>query len=472
MSSVAVPTIIKQTRAPIETLCVEILTEIFHLSVYGDHCRYFDVFDYLNGPWVFGQVSSSWRYVANNTPSLWTRFTTSHGLMHAIRDPTSMISVVLQRSADLRLSLQLFSLEQYGPEVVGHLFRAAISHSRRLERLEIDLGRTVLPIFSQIQHAALDNLSYIKIYATELVEGDRVDVFQWAPALQTVDVDGNFEDAQFEFPWENIVTYFDRKADGSAVAIHKLLDVIQRCTVLQTLYAPYECSSGTRHVTTPIHRPSLCYLTACEPAVLRSVLLPRLKGMCLSPDEDSDLDCPDDALPALLSLIQLSKCSLTSLTLNHALFTDVLFHVLDLTPTIESLHLSVQYWRSHYNPIFKTLIDRLAVYSNEGSPAFDFLPVIRDFKIYIQDNRMEEGPCRFIDHSFLDMVSLRWKSKILKAVRLTISEPGEGFSWNLTSEHIDQLREFKNDGLDIYLAVKRYSPGLYCYDEVTVERIV
>lgn len=68
MSSVAVPAIIRQTRAPIETLCVEILTEIFCLCVYGDYCRYFYVFDYLNGPWVFGQVSSSWRYVANNTP--------------------------------------------------------------------------------------------------------------------------------------------------------------------------------------------------------------------------------------------------------------------------------------------------------------------------------------------------------------------------------------------------------------------
>ncbi|PBK96107.1 hypothetical protein ARMGADRAFT_1077619 [Armillaria gallica] len=206
-------------------------------------------------------------------------------------------------------------------------------------------------------------------------------------------------------------------------------------------------------MTTPIHRPSLRYLTACEPAILRSVVLPRLKGMRVSPEVDSVFDCRHDTLPALLSLIQLSKCSLTSLTLNHAVFTDVLFNVLDLTPTVESLHLSVQHWRSHYNPIFKTLIDRLAACSNEGSPTFDFLPLIREFKIGIHDSRMEERPCRFIDHSFFDMVSLRWKSKTLKA-------------------HIDQLREFKNDGLDIHLAVERYSPGLYCYDEVTVERFV
>ncbi|PBK62533.1 hypothetical protein ARMSODRAFT_602869 [Armillaria solidipes] len=132
MSSVAVPAIIKQTRAPTETLCVEILTEIFRLCVYGDYCRYFDVFNYLKGPWVFGQVSSSWRYVANNTPSLWTRFTTPHGFRHvAIRDPTSMISAVLQRSANLRLSLRLFPCEEYSPEVVEQIFRAAISHSRR-----------------------------------------------------------------------------------------------------------------------------------------------------------------------------------------------------------------------------------------------------------------------------------------------------------------------------------------------------
>ncbi len=389
-----------------------------------------------------------------------------------IRHPTSMITAVLQRSANLRLSLELFPCEQYSPEVVEQIFLATISHSRRWERLELRPSHTILPIISQIQHAPLDNLSYIKIYASELVEGDRIDAFQWAPALQTVDVDGNFERAQFEFPWENIVTYFDRQGDGSAVEMHKLLDVVQRCTIIHTLYAPFECSCGTRHMITPIHRPSLRYLTACEPAVLRSVVLPRLKAMCVSPEVDSVFDCPHDTLPALLSLIQLSKCSLTSLTLNHAVFTDVLINVLDLTPTVESLHFSVQHWRSHYNPIFKTLIDRLAACSNEGSPTFDFLLLIREFKIDIHDSRMEERPCRFIDHSFFDMVSLRWKSKTLKAVCLTISEPGEGLSWSLTSEHIDQLREFKNDGLDIYLAVERYSLGLYCYDEVTVERFV
>ncbi|PBK62534.1 hypothetical protein ARMSODRAFT_602849 [Armillaria solidipes] len=225
-------------------------------------------------------------------------------------------------------------------------------------------------------------------------------------------------------------------------------------------------------MTTPIHRPSLRYLTACEPAVLRSVVLPRLKGMCVSPEVDSVFDCPHDALPALLSLIQLSECSLTSLTLNHAVFTDVLFNVLDLTPTVESLRLSVQHWRSHYNPIFKTLIDRLAACSNEDSPTFSFLPLIRDFRVYIHDSRMEAGPCRFIDHSFFDMVSLRWKSRTLKAVRLIISEPGEGLSWSLTSEHIDLLRESKNDGLDINVAVERYSPTVYGYDDVTVERFV
>ncbi|SJL15487.1 uncharacterized protein ARMOST_18985 [Armillaria ostoyae] len=464
MSSVAAPATMRKTRAPIETLCVEILTEIFRLCIYGDYCRYFDVFDYLHGPWMFGQVSSSWRYAANNTPSLWTSFTTASHYV-AIRDPTSMISVVLQRSAGLRLNMELFSCDQYSPEVVEQIFRAAISHSRRWERVELDLNRTILPIISQISHSALDNLSYIKVHGPELVQGDRIDAFQCAPALQTVDIDGNFESAQFEFPLENIVTYFDRMTAASPLTIHRLFDVIQRCTAVETLYAPYQCTDSIHHLSTPIHRPSLRYLTACEPAILRSVVLPRLKRMCLSSEEGSAEDCPDDALPALLGLIQLSKCNLTSLTFNHALFTDVLFDILDLTPTVESLHLSVQYWQSHYNAIFKSLIDRLT------APNFGFLPLIRDFRMNIHD-RMGEGPCRFIDHSFFDMVSLRWKSEALKVVRLTISEPGEGLSWSLTSEHIDQLREFKNDGLDINVVVERYTPGIYASYPVTVERFV
>ncbi|KAG7448291.1 uncharacterized protein BT62DRAFT_763486 [Guyanagaster necrorhizus] len=85
---------------------------------------------------------------------------------------------------------------------------------------------------------------------------------------------------------------------------------------------------------------------------------------------------------------------------------------------------------------------------------------------------MEEGTRQFTDYSFFNMVSLRWKSKRLKAVHLTVPETGEDLSWSLTSEHIDELQKFKNDGLNIHLAVERYIPGPNPCDNIALERFV
>ncbi|KAK0430848.1 hypothetical protein EV421DRAFT_2041589 [Armillaria borealis] len=462
MSSSNTPIIENQIPAPINRLFVEILTCIFHMCVLeGGDDRYF-VHDTKVGPWKLGHVCSLWRRMANNTPSLWTRLSVGgFGWDRAVRDPVSMFVVALKRSACLNLDLELHPSDRYPLEVQGEIIRLAITQSHRWEHVLFHLNSPSVPLFSEIGKDSLDHLSSLVIYCYEGGPDDYIDAFRYAPALQTVYLHGNYNGARFEFPWNNLLEFFDRRELGDPASLRCLLDTINQCTNLRTLYVPilFTAALGD-HLPSPLNPPfvqdSLRVLTACEGVLIRSLVLPQLEKMWLTPDEYSYELCHDDGLPSLLDLIHRSQCSLTSLELNNVIFTDLLIDVLHLTPRVQTLKICTSDWQPPYNAIFRCLINHLAFRSNQAAQAF--LPLVRNLDITIEDLFMEE-PCSFVDHTFFDMVHSRWNSGVLKVTKLNVSEPGADVTWDLTLEHITQFRGLKDDGLDIEVAVSRRGSG-------------
>ncbi|KAK0244853.1 hypothetical protein EDD85DRAFT_946143 [Armillaria nabsnona] len=271
--------------------------------------------------------------MANNTPSLWTRLSMGgFGWDRIVRDPVSMFSVALKRSACLNLDLELHPSKRYSLEVQ--------------ERVLFHLNSPSVPLFSEIGKDSLDHLSSLVIYCYEGGPDDYIDAFLYAPALQTVHLHGNYNGARFEFPWNNLLEFFDRRELGDPASLRWLLDTIKQCTSLRTLYVPilFTTAPGD-HFPSPLNPPfvqdSLRILTACEGVLIRSLVLPQLEKICLTPDEYSYELCPDDGLPSLLDLIHRSQCSLTSLELNDVIFTDLLIDALHLTPHVQTLKIAI-----------------------------------------------------------------------------------------------------------------------------------
>ncbi len=417
MSQFDILAIEEQIPAPINRLFVEILICIFHMCVleHGPYFQRLDVND-RSGPWKLGQVCSLWRQIANNTPSLWTRLSLTDS--DVVRDPVSRFRVALERSSCLALNLELSPGDVYPLEVQREIYQLAIAHSSRREHLTITPSHSILPFLSDIRRHRLDKLSRLVIHCHDLWTPLDIDAFQDAPALRTVELRTNYADAMFELPWNDIVEFFDFGSWGDSKSLHHVLNIIQQSPNIQTLHVPMICCSPATAISlpTPLVRSSLRDLTVCEGPILRSVVVPQLQKICLAPGEDATDYCPDDALPALLDLIQRSRCSLTSLELADVIFTDLLLDILHCTPSIKTLIIFTQGWESGYDRIFKALIHHLIFHP---APQQSFLPLLSDLSITVSDLLMEES-CSFIDHTFFDMVSSRWNSRVLSAVRLDV----------------------------------------------------
>ncbi|PBK62530.1 hypothetical protein ARMSODRAFT_1089106 [Armillaria solidipes] len=302
---------------------------------HGPYFQRLDVND-RSGPWKLGQVCSLWRQIANNTPSLWTRLSLTNS--EVVKDPVSKFKVALERSSCLALNLELSLGDAYPLEVQGEIYQLAIAHSWQWEHLTITPSHLILPFLSDIGRHQLVKLTRL---------------------LHT-----NYAGALSELPWNHIVEFFDFRLWGDSESVHRVLDIIQQSPNVQILHVPIICSSPatTVRLPTPLVRSSLRDLTACEGPILRSLVVPQLEKISLAPGEDATDYCPDDALPALLDLIQRSRCSLTSLELTDVIFTDLLLDILHCTPGIKTLIIFTQGWESSYDRIFKALIHRLVLH--------------------------------------------------------------------------------------------------------------
>ncbi|KAK0472617.1 hypothetical protein IW261DRAFT_1507307 [Armillaria novae-zelandiae] len=451
MSQSDIPAIEDQIAAPISRLFVEILIGIFHICLLKDHFKRFDVNDYKRGPWRLGQVCSSWRHIVNNTPNLWTRLSLND--CRVVKDPVSRFKLALERSSCLALNLELCPSDRYPLDVQREIYQVAIAHSSQWAHLKITPTSLILPFLSEIRHHPLHKLSRLIVQCHDLWTPLTIDAFQFASALRIVELHTNYADVVFELPWNHIVEFFDFRSWGNAESIHHALDIIRQSPNIQKLHVPMICCSPATAVShpAPLVRSNLRDLTVCEGTILRSLVVPQLQKICLAPGEDTIQSWPDDALPALLDLIQRSRCSLTSLELTDVIFTNLLIDILHCTPGIETLKLFTQCWESVYDRIFKALIQCLVLYPTSQQR---FLPLLCNLNITVADLLMEDS-CSFIDHTFFHMVSSRWNFGVLSAVRLDVFEPGEGLSWGLTSEHITMFRMFKNNGMDIRLGVLR-----------------
>ncbi|SJL15489.1 uncharacterized protein ARMOST_18987 [Armillaria ostoyae] len=313
-----IPAIEDQIAAPISGLFVEILTCIFHICLLedGPSFQHLDVNDHKSGPWKLGQVCSSWRHIANNTPIMWTHLSLIG--YRVVRDPVSRFKVALERSSCFALNLELSPSDKYPLDVQREIYQVAIAHSWRWEHLKITPRSLILPFLSEIRRHPLDKFSHLVVQCYHLWTPLNIDAFQYAPALRIVELHTNYADAVFELPWNHIVEFFDFRSWGDAESINRVLDIIQRSPNIQTLHVPMICCSPSTAVSLPVPlvRSSLRDLTVCEGPILRSLVVPQLQKICLAPGEDTTDYCPDDALPALLNLIHRSS-SRTSFSLTY-----------------------------------------------------------------------------------------------------------------------------------------------------------
>ena len=267
--------------SPVRYLPSEILQEIF-LHYADDRGPNVTI---RTMPWRLGHISHRWREIALSLPSLWDNIP-KICLSQSGLEPSRVRALVylLRRSGTsptLKLNIRrqsagwLYAKAYKSP---NNIIKRIMLHSERIEQLRIDLNSTTIPLLQKFR-GHLPNLRILRVLycirATNITPN--IDVFETAPALRQVAIEGLHQDSivKFLLPWSQI-THFEEKLPGERVG---------------KLVPP---SSSSLHSLTnlDIYRPP-CLFQVGKSALLspyRPTILPNLRSLRVV---IYDCDCKD-----------------------------------------------------------------------------------------------------------------------------------------------------------------------------------
>ncbi|SJL16348.1 uncharacterized protein ARMOST_19869 [Armillaria ostoyae] len=452
MSGASTESLTTETVAspPIHRLFVEILHEIFLLTLPRQHDGFYDVFNVAAGPWLIARVCSLWRGCSNHL--LWCRMIVSPGRYNRriCKDPISLYTTALSHTGNHYLDIKLN--ESFSTDcplaLKAELLDISMIHCRRWRNVVVFIPSPLSARFLEVR-GRLDLLSHITIFCQD--DSDALNVFDDAPMLTGVYI--NVWHPRQSFPWSQLVSYSNSIDYGDDEATAAFLRIIQKAPSLRDFRIPYNADpdnpATSRMAISPVTHANLRVLHAAEPNLLAALTLPALTETKLG--SPSDLDYPSSLLTELLSLILRSRCSLTKLTLENVEMTEVVVDILDLAPQLDTLDIEIGGSTPECDPILQTLFQRLACLSTD-SKHVPFLAQLAHIRICIMDTMVQQ-PFRFMDSVFFNVVSSRWSSQILKSVSIHIVAPTPSPGWGLTVQHIKTLQRFKMEGLDIKISV-------------------
>ncbi|KAL0058700.1 hypothetical protein AAF712_014611 [Marasmius tenuissimus] len=378
----------KLVMSPARRLPHDVLAYIFDF--------YAEVYDselsYRRPPWVLGWVCRQWRSSVLSLPRLWTTFDLD--LILEIDSSAHSIPTQLERCRDQSIQITIGDLSaEVSNKVLSMLCSdnraSSWSHaSMPMDAHIFEFLRPYTGLFTGLRCLHLDG---IDVDHDANADGVSLDVFQNAPALNTVSIWGENDCVDdLKLPWNQITHYTARDSEWFYATNSFHFTILPRLENLQICWL--DCivlDEGTPAPNSPILLPFLhtLILSCAEPdfegnhkgppQVLDHLTLPALHTLRLR-------NGFFNTLHPLLRLVERSKCCLRDLAL-CALHTSHEEDVLSLIKSGALKDLQVFWigWGSAYNSetewveVFNLRVFRPLVRTSEQE---DYLPSLRCFQ--------------------------------------------------------------------------------------------
>ncbi|KAK0495193.1 hypothetical protein EDD18DRAFT_1254968 [Armillaria luteobubalina] len=450
----------RSVMSPVRQLPTEILSEIFALST----SSFYDVFgpNLMGGPWTLSKVCSRWRAVAVGCcPAMWKNMNIAFNVDP--RDPEALLRLVFSRCRDGPLHIRIDYVD-----LNADLLSIVMEASPRWRSFKVEYPHPQLMDALRAVRGKLDILESLSLrLSNDPVQG-LVTTFEMAPSLKTVELFGQTGEMRVSLPFSQLMSYVDDScppAPGASTAKY-FLNILEKSPRLLKFQAgcytwfPSQYPPVQSVVEHPIVHESLEELSSYDPAMLRSVSLPKLKVVKMEiPDEGNSLRTP---LLALRELIVRSNCSLTSLTLRNIGLGDrgapCWKDVLELTPSLTKLEVVMRHGFGTYTTDFLSgLANGLAERREDpGNPTrYDIVPLLTDLTIQVADtapgSRLHYS---FLNSNFVDMVASRYHSAALRYVRVVAKSYSSNDSidfWEFGNDDFKRMEELRAEGLKIYV---------------------
>ncbi|SJL02691.1 uncharacterized protein ARMOST_06025 [Armillaria ostoyae] len=447
--------------SPIRLVPVEILTLILQYAVDDPY----NVFDLANGPWVFGRVCSKWRAITEHESCCWANMAISCRVEEKGKGKLAMLQHALTHSKNQPLSFS-FACTPYNASG-GMFFLALISNSTRWTHVSLCIGSTLISLLPLV-HGKLPRLSYLKSRNTGAMYCQAIfAAFKDAPKLRVVHLDTQYA-FHITLPFSNLVEFrHDRGRTPrcllTAVTVRHYLDFIQHNTKLQSFYMITYSSDLIRNVLPLVHNSSLRELTASEPSLIRSLILPSLEVFNLHVCDPQYLQYADYGPHALQSLIKGSQCSLVKLSV-YGVRTNVIgsthfIDILRLSPSLQELSLEWKEWNTLVAEEMDYLVKSMSVmkHSLTAPSAVEVIPQLERLQLCIDipatvDPFIDAVANVKIDHAFVDMICCRPRLSTKVSARAR-GIPLTRRPFVIGDSELDRLREMRRDGHDISIEV-------------------
>ncbi|KAK0504452.1 hypothetical protein EDD18DRAFT_1327156 [Armillaria luteobubalina] len=475
----------KAAMAPIERLPTEMLMEIFKLVPDQEDSGAGDAFSLRWGPFTVSHVCRRWRTVATeNCPEIWAYFWLERYRWDCMKDPISMLSLVLSRSKNWPLKIEFVAvsiadedteegsarsdpdeedlasgmsrhtrrrIENSDDAITERLIQLLVEQCHRWKEFNINAPDRLIchlsPIRGRLQSLVTFEMRHVLDGLPRVRPLRPIDpaILDGAPLLETVEIlEGYGADSQAALIAPCLVpklTSFSderQKADGA-----HYLEIVRTNSSLKSLSVKHR---GTFAISTPeVVHSSITSLGACNGSFLRSIRLPSLEHVflagCNEPQSHSTIS-------SLYDLINRSMCSLTIPCIQNCSVDHHLILALEASPELTILNLRFSEWEAGSISTMESLIIRLKTRSTQ--PAL--VPKLQSLKLGLaESSALNPG---IVGVNLGTAIEDRWRERTLLSVSVSIirqvrSGNDVGFSNTLLRDMLDPLRE---EGLDLIMS--------------------
>ncbi|KAI5827628.1 hypothetical protein K523DRAFT_339776 [Schizophyllum commune Tattone D] len=301
----------------LQRLPIELCIRIFELCVSADAEQLYNFFfdDTTKAPWVLSQVCSRWRTIVHESPSLWSVVRVSTDLVGGSQQPlediVGLLSLYLKRSKLLPISLLVLSEDHCQQDIMKPIigccdrWRDAFFFMNPIYLHHLGPIRGRLPL--------LRSLHFIPTRISDA--GAMRGIFEVAPNLEALVLNGPALDLSFSLPWSQI-----RLFEANYVEPADILTVVPTMPHMLRMYLGREPPERDPVDTTDWE------VTHDEVEEVRlGVVGGRVEGhpgdlidhLVLPAMVDLNISCDsEESVDSLLELLQRSECRIRTLTLD------------------------------------------------------------------------------------------------------------------------------------------------------------
>ncbi len=378
---------------PSSRLHLEVLLKVFHHYL-TDREVPVQSFDFSDGLWVLGQVSSSWRSAVLSDNSLWSTINL------AVNYPPHIGSME-------RVTGRIVSFTMYDEEPLKNVPTTILSETTK-EVFTYILGRSGNVPLNVSLH-----------FPTKYPELDDVVSSVWRPFFSLLSAEAPC--------WRSLNLVAPAPIWGDFAAIPQdrlkllekvhatiprtlcLMPVLNRCQNVVDLAIRIRRSDGSPINQNPVKMTRLLQLQVDAPCFLDAITAPNIEHLTVMDKAFAEFMFPTSFFP---DFIRRSKCSLTDLVLHWNGNTEDLFAILSSVPTLESLSCDGDF--------------EVPFYEGMKSPT-SMLPMLRALSLqrHVEHSRL---PVQFITRlpapmadatPVIEMVESRLASGVLQSVSVS-----------------------------------------------------